>query len=696
MGFEFNYHTAFDRNIGWVTTAELDVLRDKRVAIAGLGGVGGSHTLTLTRLGIGAFNLADLDTFELANFNRQAGASVTSLGQAKTDTLAALARGINPELDIRLFPTGINDENMDAFLEDADVYVDGLDFFALQARRAVFAACAQRGIPAITAAPLGMGAAMLVFMPGGISFEDYFQLEGQPEEEQLLRLLLGLSPTMQQTRYLADPSAVDFINRRTPSTTMGCELCAGMAATQVLKILLHRGEVIRAPRGLHFDAYRNQLARTWRPGGNRHPLQRLALHIGRRQLRKMFQTPADSSPPQPGQHAGDANTTPASAPRTASRLAQILDKARWAPSGDNSQPWRFEIVDDTHLVVHGFDTRAHCVYDRQGHASQLSLGALLETLDIAASVHRLHTRVQRRPDAPEQAPVFDIEFVEETRTEQGEQASPTANRIQSTLALRRPLAAYIPLRSVQRRRLSTRALTRREKTALEQAVGEDYAIHWFEGLGQRWRMATLLFNNAGLRLTLPEAYETHRDIIDWDTTSSETRIPAPALGASALTLRLMRWALTRWERVRFMNRYLAGTLAPRLEMDLLPALACAAHFVIMAKQAPRTLDDYVAAGRATQRFWLTAARLGLQLQPAYTPLVFHEYVRDAVPFTADAHKRRHATRVAAALAERLGAGEVDRAVFLGRIGQGAVATSRSVRKPLAELMASPPVSRDTA
>ena len=43
-------------------------------------------------------------------------------------------------------------------------------------------------------------------------------------------------------------------------------------------------------------------------------------------------------------------------------LNSILDLARWAPSGDNTQPWRFEIIDETRFVVHGFDTRSDCVY----------------------------------------------------------------------------------------------------------------------------------------------------------------------------------------------------------------------------------------------------------------------------------------------------------------------------------------------
>lgn len=76
---EFDYDLAFGRNIGWVTRDEQQALRAKRIAIAGLGGVGGSHLLTLTRLGVGAFHLADFDAFDVPNFNRQAGAMTSTL-----------------------------------------------------------------------------------------------------------------------------------------------------------------------------------------------------------------------------------------------------------------------------------------------------------------------------------------------------------------------------------------------------------------------------------------------------------------------------------------------------------------------------------------------------------------------------------------------------------------------------------------
>ncbi len=648
----FRYDTAFNRNIGWVTPEEQRLLRCKRVAIAGLGGVGGSHLLALARLGIGAFNLADPDTFELANFNRQAGATLTHIGQQKVRVLSEMARAINPELEIRDFPEGVTEQNLDQFLRDVDIYVDGLDFFAVSARRMVFAACAERGIPAITAAPLGTGVALLNFLPGKMTFEAYFQLEGHSEDEQLIRFLLGLSPAMLQRRYLVYPDAVDLNAHRGPSTVMACEICAGVAATQALKILLQRGRVRAAPHGLQFDPFRNKLTHTWRPGGNRNPIHQLGLHIAKRQLAR-FRQGATAQPS-------------AAKPRTA--IEHILDLARWAPSGDNTQPWRFEIKSDTHLVVHGFDTRDHCVYDLRGHASHIALGALLETISIAASEQGLRTQIERQRNAAEPKPAFDVRFKS------------------NSLVDRDPLLPYIRIRTTQRRPMRNAALTARQKEALTRAVGSEFTVQWLEGRRDRGKVARLLFLNGKLRLTLPEAYETHRTIIEWNSRFSADRIPDHAVGMDPLGVKLMRWGLQSWERVHFLNRYLAGTLLPRVQLDLIPALACAAHYVIVASRPAETIDDYIAAGRAWQRFWLTATQQGLWGQPEMTPLIFDQYVRDGVSFSNNERSRRLANLVSDRLSALLSPEVSRKTVVMGRLGTGPAPTARSVRLPLEELM----------
>lgn len=281
----FDYGKAFSRNIGWLTLEEQAVLRRSRVAIAGLGGVGGAHLLTLARLGVGHFHIADFDRFEVHNFNRQVGATMPTLGQPKAEVLARMAQEINPEAEVQIFPAGVTRDNVAEFLRGVDVYVDGIDFFAIEARRMLFARSYEQGIAALTAAPLGMGVSLLYFKPGAMSFEDYFRVEGRDENEQYARFIAGLSPAMLQRGYLVEPAAVNFAERRGPSTMMACDLCAGLMGTSVLKVLLRRGELRPAPWAMQFDAYRQRLRFTWRPLGNANPLQRLLMRFIRPVLR---------------------------------------------------------------------------------------------------------------------------------------------------------------------------------------------------------------------------------------------------------------------------------------------------------------------------------------------------------------------------------------------------------------------------
>lgn len=278
----FTYDIAFSRNIGWVTEEEQQRLRSCRVAVGGLGGVGGSHLITLARLGIGAFTITDMDSFDWPNLNRQAGALVTTIGKQKLDVMAGQVRGINPSVELRLMPNGLDPKNIDEFLAGASLYMDSLDIFALDIRRRVFARCAELGIPAITAAPMGLGTALLVFDPSGMHFDDYFGFEGHTFEDQILKFIVGVSPSMTQRHYLLSRTSVSLFKRKVPSIAMGIELAAGVACSTALKVLLKRGSIRYAPRGLHFDAYQNRLVKTWRPFGARNPLQKLMFwHIRR-------------------------------------------------------------------------------------------------------------------------------------------------------------------------------------------------------------------------------------------------------------------------------------------------------------------------------------------------------------------------------------------------------------------------------
>jgi hypothetical protein len=353
-------------------------------------------------------------------------------------------------------------------------------------------------------------------------------------------------------------------------------------------------------------------------------------------------------------------------------LEAILDLARWAPSGDNTQPWRFEILGDEHVLVHGLDTRDHVVYDLDGHASQLAVGALLETLSIAASARQRRMAISRRSDTPDSHLLFDIRF----------------QRDESLLP--DPLVESIEKRVVQRRAMSMRPLTAAEKSTLEQSLPAGYQVRWFETFAQRWTLAWFMFDNAKIRLLIPEAFAVHREVIEWGARYSQNRIPEQAVGVDAMTARLMRWAMASWPRLRFLNTYLLGHLPPRVQLDLIPGLFCSAHYALLAPKPLVEIDEYIAAGRAMQSFWLNATRLGLLIQPEMTPVIFTRYHRQGRRFTQVNEAEAMAGRLNERLAVLLDGHSADKLIFMGRLGERPHPWSRSTRKDLGDLIAGGP------
>lgn len=349
-------------------------------------------------------------------------------------------------------------------------------------------------------------------------------------------------------------------------------------------------------------------------------------------------------------------------------LMRILDLARWAPSGDNTQPWRFEILGDRHIAVHGFDTRAHVLYDFDGRASQMAHGALLETLRVAASGCGLETRWTLRAGSPESAPVYDVML------------EPAA-----TLAAD-PLIPLIRKRAVQRRMMPMTPLSEVEREALLAAVGPEYSVVFLESFRDRLKVARLLWDNARLRLTCPEAYEVHRSVIEWNAQFSVDRIPDQAIGVDPLTTKLMRWVMQSWKRVDFFNRYMFGTIAPRIQLDFLPAIACATHLLLLPARPMVTLEDHVRAGEAMQRLWLTVSSLGLNLQPEMTPVIFRWYMQAGRSISAEPGIDEGAKQLAARFESTVGANAEAPFAFFCRIGAGKGPWARSLRKELDELM----------
>jgi hypothetical protein len=354
-------------------------------------------------------------------------------------------------------------------------------------------------------------------------------------------------------------------------------------------------------------------------------------------------------------------------------VEKILELARWAPSGDNTQPWRFEILSGFHVAIHGSDTREHVLYDFDGHASHMAHGALLETLRLAATRFGLQAEWNIRSNSPDNgpnsAPIYDVTLFHADIPED-------------------PLARHIESRTVQRRAMRTIPLNEAQKEALIAAVGNEYTLRFFESFTERFAVARMLWQSAGIRLTCPEAYPVHRDIIEWNARYSADRIPDQAVGVDPATTKLMRWVMQSWERVDFFNHYLGGTIIPRIQLDFIPGVACASHILMRPAKRPVEFVDHVQAGIALQRLWLTATSLGLHLQPEMTPLIFRWYARAGRTFSTLPGIENQTHKLATRFENVAKTKESDSFSFFCRVGHSHPPYSRSIRRKLNELFVS--------
>ncbi len=106
----------------------MERLSRSRVAVFGVGGVGGYVCEALVRSGIGAFDLVDNDTVCLSNLNRQIIATHQTIGRYKTDVMKERMLAINPDADVRLHRRFFLPENADEFpFAEYDYIVDAVD-----------------------------------------------------------------------------------------------------------------------------------------------------------------------------------------------------------------------------------------------------------------------------------------------------------------------------------------------------------------------------------------------------------------------------------------------------------------------------------------------------------------------------------------------------------------------------------------
>lgn len=126
MSVAFSYDEFTQRNLGFISASQQEVLRRSRVLICGVGGMGGACLQALVRAGVGGFTLADFDTFEISNLNRQVFASLDTVGLGKIKATVQQILRINPQLQIDTLGAEWPDR-LDELLDRHSIVVNGMD-----------------------------------------------------------------------------------------------------------------------------------------------------------------------------------------------------------------------------------------------------------------------------------------------------------------------------------------------------------------------------------------------------------------------------------------------------------------------------------------------------------------------------------------------------------------------------------------
>ncbi|OZA26108.1 MAG: molybdopterin-synthase adenylyltransferase MoeB [Hydrogenophilales bacterium 17-61-9] len=182
------------------------------VLIVGAGGLGCPVGLYLGAAGVGRMVIADGDTVDLTNLQRQIAHASTAIGENKADSLARSIRAINPEIEVCPLHAALAGDALREAVGGVDLVVDASDNFAT--RHAVNRACVELNRPLVSGAAIGFSGQLAVFDPGRADSPCYHCLFPDQADEPELRCaeagvfaplvgVIGAMQAMEALKYVA-------------------------------------------------------------------------------------------------------------------------------------------------------------------------------------------------------------------------------------------------------------------------------------------------------------------------------------------------------------------------------------------------------------------------------------------------------------------------------------------------------------
>ena len=210
-------------------------LKDAKVCIVGIGGLGNPITTRLVAMGVGKLRIIDRDVIELSNLHRQTMFDDSDVGQIKVEVAAKKLQKLNPDVQIEALPLSVNDYNAIEVIGGYGVVIDALD--SVNARYSLNKACVEKGIPFVTGAAVGVSGQAFTVLPKTTACyhcmfpsldEDsmptcsiegihpsILSIIGGIEVSEAVKIILGKKPSLSDRILHVDLENLDFTYTRT-------------------------------------------------------------------------------------------------------------------------------------------------------------------------------------------------------------------------------------------------------------------------------------------------------------------------------------------------------------------------------------------------------------------------------------------------------------------------------------------------
>lgn len=250
------YEQLFERNLGIYTPEEQARIQKARVAIVGVGGIGGTVAVVLARSGMEHFVLFEYDTYQPSNMNRQIACRTDTLGMNKAIAVCEEIRKINPAAEVEVFPRALLPDELDRAIEMCDVFMPAADEWPLSI--AALNRAKELGKPGIMAYPVGALARVSTFMPESPYAAECLVMPYQAPYEELIDFMRNPDNRRILHYYINEGAwRQEWFDEWCESRKPHAQLCgpvwisATLAAMEILKLVSGKWKPVVAPRYWH-------------------------------------------------------------------------------------------------------------------------------------------------------------------------------------------------------------------------------------------------------------------------------------------------------------------------------------------------------------------------------------------------------------------------------------------------------------